>query len=179
VISAFGEAFNNIALHGYGGAASGPIRVEVEWDEEKLVIVVMDRGRTFDLDNVLLPDLDAMQESGMGVFIMRSCMDEVDYHPGPPNVLRLVKLRRPRTELPVSRREAAGAADLPGESARELEQSAWRMKAVRGQSWGLDLEAALEPVFTTEGTSAPPVTTGGTPVPPGMDERMVEGSRRR
>ena len=121
VVSAFGEAFNNIALHGYRDVTPGAIHIEVEWDEDRLVIVVLDTGRTFDLDSVSLPDLDAMQESGMGVFIMRSCMDEVDYRPGPPNVLRLVKLRARRgsgIDL-VAGHDGGRAPILPGHADHE------------------------------------------------------------
>jgi serine/threonine-protein kinase RsbW len=93
VVSAFGEAFNNIAVHGFDGLPPGPVQIEVGWDDEKLVITFVDSGRTFDPDAVSPPALDELPEHGMGLFIMRSCMDEVDYRPGPPNVLRLVKLR--------------------------------------------------------------------------------------
>jgi len=99
VVSAFGEAFNNIAVHGYDGLAPQPVQIEVDWDHEKLVITCVDNGHTFDPETVALPDLDALPEHGMGLFIMRSCMDQIDYRPGPPNVLRLIKLRSRRDGL--------------------------------------------------------------------------------
>jgi serine/threonine-protein kinase RsbW len=95
VVSAFGEAFNNIVVHGFQNLEPQPVQIEVDWDEERLVITFVDDGRTFDPETVGLPDLDALPEHGMGLFIMRSCMDQVDYRPGPPNVLRLVKLLGP------------------------------------------------------------------------------------
>ena len=91
VVSAFGEAFNNIAVHGFEGCPPGPVQIEVGWDDEKLIITCVDSGQTFDPDAVAPPALDELPEHGMGLFIMRSCMDEVVYQPGPPNVLRLVK----------------------------------------------------------------------------------------
>ncbi len=93
VVSAFGEAFNNIAVHAHRGIAPTPTSIEVDWDEEKLVITITDRGRSYDPGDVAPPELAELPEHGMGLFIMKSCMDEVDYQPGPPNVLRLVKLR--------------------------------------------------------------------------------------
>ena len=56
VVSAFGEAFNNIAVHGFGGLTPEPVHVEVDWDEDKLVITCVDTGRVFDPDAVALPD---------------------------------------------------------------------------------------------------------------------------
>lgn len=94
VVSAVGEAFNNVALHGYAGVTPGQVQIEVEWDRERLVVTMVDSGSTFDPSSVAPPKLDEMPERGMGLFIMTSCMDEVDYQPGPPHVLRLVKLRR-------------------------------------------------------------------------------------
>ncbi len=93
VISAFGEAFNNIAIHGYAGVAPGPVHIEVGWDEEKLVITSIDEGKVFDPEAVAQLDLEELHEHGMGLFIMKSCVDEVEYRAGPPNVLRLVKRR--------------------------------------------------------------------------------------
>jgi serine/threonine-protein kinase RsbW len=90
VISAFGEAFNNAVLHSYG-PDGGEIEIEVEPMADRLVIRLKDHGRTFDIERVPEPDLDSLPESGLGLFIMRSCMDAVEYSPGRPNVLSMTK----------------------------------------------------------------------------------------
>lgn len=100
VVSAFGEAFNNVAVHGFSGLIPRPVQIEVDWNDEQLTVVMIDEGRTFDPERVSPPDLDALPERGMGLFIMQTCMDEVDYRPGPPNVLRMTKLRRREALLP-------------------------------------------------------------------------------
>ncbi|APR85083.1 Hypothetical protein A7982_10432 [Minicystis rosea] len=94
VVSAFGEAFNNVAVHGFRGRAPEPVDIEIDWDRERLVITMTDTGHTFDPGSVAPPNLDELPENGMGLFIMKSCMDVVDYRPGPPNVLALVKRRQ-------------------------------------------------------------------------------------
>ena len=94
VTSAFGEALNNIALHAYGNGVRGQVQVEVEWNERELGVTLVDSGQTFDPKTVASPNLDALPENGLGLFIIGQCVDVVDYRPGPPNVLRLVK-RRP------------------------------------------------------------------------------------
>lgn len=92
VISAVGEAFNNIAVHGYRDEAPGPVEIEVALDRRgRLAVEMRDYGRSFDFVNARPPDLDALPESGMGIFIMNKVMDEVVYRPGRPNVLKLVK----------------------------------------------------------------------------------------
>lgn len=117
VVSAFGEAFNNVAVHGFRDVAPEPVQIEVDWDPDRLVITMIDSGRTFDPETVAAPDLDELPENGMGLFIMASCMDEVDYRPGPPNVLRLVKMRNREGLLPPAppdgeRRRFEGAAPV-------------------------------------------------------------------
>ena len=123
VVSAFGEAFNNIAVHGFDGLPPQPVQIEVDWDEEKLVITCVDTGHIFDPDTVALPDLDALPEHGMGLFIMRSCMDQIDYRPGPPNVLRLVKLRARRDGVlpPPPSSGPVPSSETPGPSPRSAE----------------------------------------------------------
>jgi serine/threonine-protein kinase RsbW len=92
VISAVGEAFNNIAVHGYRDTAPGLVEIDVVVDRRgRLAVEMRDYGRSFDPRKVTPPDLDALPESGMGIFIMNEVMDEVDYRPGRPNVLKLVK----------------------------------------------------------------------------------------
>jgi serine/threonine-protein kinase RsbW len=92
VISAVGEAFNNIAVHGYRDANPGVVEIDVAVDRRgRLAVQMRDYGRSFDPRHATPPDLDALPESGMGIFIMNEVMDEVDYRPGRPNVLTLVK----------------------------------------------------------------------------------------
>jgi serine/threonine-protein kinase RsbW len=91
VVSALSEAFNNVAIHGYGGREPGVVQIEVTVTAETLQIELRDYGRSFDLASVPPPRLEEMPESGLGIFIIKSFMDAVEYTPGCPNVLKLVK----------------------------------------------------------------------------------------
>jgi len=105
LVSAVGEAYNNIALHGYAGREPGAIRMEIEQGSDWIRVVLEDTGASFDPALARPPDLDALPESGLGVFIMQSFVDEVTYVPGPPNVLTLFKrLDEPREASLNSRR---------------------------------------------------------------------------
>lgn len=150
-VSALGEAFNNIAIHSYAGRPPGEVVVEISWSRDEIVMQITDDGASFDPDVVELPDLDALPEGGMGLFIIRSFMDEVDYQAGPPNVLRLVKRRAADDEAaPMSKRSTGSRSDSAakgspsgrsGSIAREpagedrgsvSAGSGWRMIAVHG-----------------------------------------------
>lgn len=94
VVSAFGEAFNNIAIHGYAetsGEVTPEIEIEIELEPERVLLRIFDHGRSFDPLEVPDPELDDLPERGMGLFIIRSFVDTVVYTPGTPNVLELSK----------------------------------------------------------------------------------------
>jgi len=99
VISAFSEAFNNVVIHSYG-AKAGELEIEIEPSHDRLTIRLMDYGKTFDMAVVPQPDLDLLPESGLGVFIMRSFMDDVTYLSGHPNVLSMTKLLKANKRQP-------------------------------------------------------------------------------
>jgi serine/threonine-protein kinase RsbW len=91
LVSAFNEAFNNAVLHAYAGTPDGMVEISLDTEPARLVLRIADHGRSFDPRSVTEPDLDSLPEGGLGLYIMRSFMNEVDYQPGDPNVLRLVK----------------------------------------------------------------------------------------
>jgi serine/threonine-protein kinase RsbW len=91
VVSAFGEAFNNTAIHSYDPRHPGEVEIQVDVGTSAITIRLIDHGKSFSLEDVPVPDLDALPESGLGLFIIRSFMDEVKYVPGSPNVLSMTK----------------------------------------------------------------------------------------
>ena len=88
-ISAFSEIYNNIALHAYDGDAHGPIEFTVHIGSDRLVVEMSDMGKTFDIEAVPVPD--ELPTGGMGIYIARTMLDELEYQPGPPNRWRLAK----------------------------------------------------------------------------------------
>lgn len=94
VVSAVSEAFNNIAIHGYGDGTPADVEMQIELGPEHITVRLSDTGKSFDFFAVSNPDLAELPESHMGLFIVRSFMDEVSYTPGQagaPNVLTLTK----------------------------------------------------------------------------------------
>jgi serine/threonine-protein kinase RsbW len=91
LVSAVGEAFNNIALHGYRGRPADVVRLQLEVASGYLRVTLEDFGASFDPHAAPPPDLAALPESGMGIFIMRSFVDEISYQDGRPNVLTFLK----------------------------------------------------------------------------------------
>jgi anti-sigma regulatory factor (Ser/Thr protein kinase) len=90
VVSAVGEAFNNVVLHGYAGRKEGSIDLRIQTRRGLIRIVLRDWGASFDPTTVPPPAFDTLPESGLGLYIMQSFMD-MTYRAGRPNLLTLSK----------------------------------------------------------------------------------------
>lgn len=72
---AVGEACNNAILHGNKNMENFDIDFIIEADS--FIIDIKDKGSGFDIDKCPTPDLCNPKESGLGIFIIKSLMDEV------------------------------------------------------------------------------------------------------
>jgi serine/threonine-protein kinase RsbW len=97
VVSAFNEAFNNLARHGGEKLKDKNIMVVVEVTDSQIIIELHDSGKGFNFLKKLeqdVPEPGELRESGMGLFIMRSFMSELKYQSSTEdgvNVLRMVR----------------------------------------------------------------------------------------
>ncbi len=116
VVSAVGEAFNNIVLHGYADRQArekqareqqqiGSVDLRIQTRRGHIRIELRDWGSGFDPRRVPPPAFDTLPESGLGLFIMQSFM-EMAYRPGRPNLLTLSKRY---VERPSAIRKSEGA----------------------------------------------------------------------
>ncbi len=93
VVSAVGEAFNNIVLHAYAGLP-GKAELELAFEMDTLTVRMLDTGAGFDFSTERGQGHETLRESHMGLEIMQACMDEVTYArggPTTPNVLTMTK----------------------------------------------------------------------------------------
>jgi len=97
---AFHEAFTNIHKHAYGGLSEGLVIIEVTVSPDRIEIRLEDEGKGFDPDKVPVPDFDTPCEGGLGVWLMRTLMNEFRYYVDAKgrNVLHLVKHCHPKRQ---------------------------------------------------------------------------------
>ncbi|MCL1895624.1 MAG: ATP-binding protein [Clostridiales bacterium] len=74
---AISEACTNIVCHSHK-SLDFTYDVELELDSAKLSITVKDEGVGFGVDDYVEPVPGEERESGLGIFIIRALMDEVD-----------------------------------------------------------------------------------------------------
>jgi len=92
------EACTNIIKHGYSTDLSGSITMKVMVNEERLIVELIDQGKSFDPNSVSNPNLknyvETGKKGGLGIFIMRKFLDEINYEiNNHHNILRLTKNR--------------------------------------------------------------------------------------
>jgi serine/threonine-protein kinase RsbW len=91
------EACTNIIKHAYHFDPRKDIVVRVSGSDGAFVIAIRDRGDVFNPGAIETPDLKEYmthyRRGGLGVYLMRSLMDKVEYdiHPGMMNEVRLTK----------------------------------------------------------------------------------------
>lgn len=81
LLIAVSELVMNAIVHGNKEQESKKVRVTVEYDEDIMRIKILDEGNGFKFDkdiNLKLPD-DTHEESGRGMFIAKSLVEEMDY----------------------------------------------------------------------------------------------------
>ncbi|MFQ5424882.1 MAG: ATP-binding protein [Phycisphaerae bacterium] len=95
---AIDEALANVIKHGYRGDSDEPIVILMsvarsEDGRRGLSVIVRDRGRQVDPSTIRSRDLDDVRPGGLGVHIIQTVMDEVEYSCPPEGgmQLRMVK----------------------------------------------------------------------------------------
>ena len=93
---AIDEACTNIIKHAYGFDPTQHIGITIRAGNKTFEVLITDQGRQFDPSAIPSPDmreyLTHFRRGGLGVYLMRSLMDKVEYsiRPG-KNEVRLVK----------------------------------------------------------------------------------------
>lgn len=91
------EACTNVIKHSYKFATDKDIVITIVPGNGVFEISIHDEGVSFDPETVKQPNmkeyLSQYRRGGLGMYLMRSLMDKVEYHvyPGPHNEVRMTK----------------------------------------------------------------------------------------
>lgn len=97
IVLAVDEACTNVIKHAYQYAPDRKIEIVIQPAIDRLQITVIDDGKAFNPSIAKLPDLKQhlshYRRGGLGVYLMRTLMDKVEYKlaPGKRNEVRLTK----------------------------------------------------------------------------------------
>ena len=95
------EACTNVIKHAYKFDPGKEITVTIKGNDAEFEVSVLDSGKQFNPSEVHSPDmkeyLSHYRRGGLGVYLMKSLMDKIEYDivPGRQNKVRLIKYLRP------------------------------------------------------------------------------------
>jgi len=104
VLLSVDEVLTNVIRHSLGGGAlegaKQKIRISFADQGECIEVQVEDQGPCFDPRTLPDPKLPSEKPGGLGIYLVRSLMDRIDYEPLKPqgNRLRLVKYKNRKKE---------------------------------------------------------------------------------
>jgi len=92
------EAYTNIIKHAYKFDASKSVKIDLEFDDQKLSVRLRDKGESFNEDKYVMPDISEQiknkRRGGMGIYLMKKLMDKVTYDTsGSENEIIMLKKR--------------------------------------------------------------------------------------
>jgi anti-sigma regulatory factor (Ser/Thr protein kinase)/PAS domain-containing protein len=93
---AFSEAAANVHRHAYGGRRDGRVDLCVAIDDDRVVVTVEHDGLPFDPEGYEPPDLGRPSESGYGLYLIASLVDQVSFERAQSGG-RVVLIKRKRT----------------------------------------------------------------------------------
>lgn len=97
VVLAVDEAVTNVIKHAYKFSPDGDILIKVKCSNEKIEIQITDFGLPFSPNSIPVPDLKKYfkekRVGGLGIFLMKSLMDDVNYKsvPNKFNQVNIIK----------------------------------------------------------------------------------------
>lgn len=82
LLLAVNEAISNAMLHGNKASVDKKVSLKVEMEDTSLKVYIKDEGKGFNPDSVPDPTEpeNIFRDSGRGLYIMKSCMDEISYN---------------------------------------------------------------------------------------------------
>ena len=101
LVLAADEALTNIIRHAYEGATDQPIDIYIHSDGTELHLTLRDYGHPVPRETIRSRDLDDVRPGGLGVHIMTTCMDSVEFqHPGDGGTKLVMSKRIDAAPLP-------------------------------------------------------------------------------
>lgn len=96
------EAVTNIIRHAYQGDATQRIHLRMCDEADCVELELLDQGKNVPASALEQKPRAALEPGGLGIPLMKKCMDHFQYEPRPGGGSRLLlrKLRRPRNEEP-------------------------------------------------------------------------------
>ncbi len=94
IVLAIDEACSNVIRHGYGPDFTGDIELEILEEENELVFRLTDSAEPVDPAILERAPPDELRAGGLGIHLIRSVMDRVEYAEAPAGRVNLLLMRK-------------------------------------------------------------------------------------
>jgi serine/threonine-protein kinase RsbW len=90
------EIINNAIIHGNQKDPDKKVKIEIEFSEDRLTIAITDQGSGFSPDDIPSPiqDDNLLKETGRGIFIVRSLVDDLVIEQAPEGGTRMIIIKK-------------------------------------------------------------------------------------
>jgi serine/threonine-protein kinase RsbW len=86
------EAMSNAIKYGNPDNREETVHILINIKDNELFIRIYDYGQGFDINEIPLPDFDALEDRGRGIFLIKTLMDSVQYRKqSDGNILEMIK----------------------------------------------------------------------------------------
>lgn len=83
IVLAVDEACTNLIKHGYKYKFTENITIDIKCKDSQFIVNIIDNSQPFDPREIIDPDLEKYRneyrKGGLGIFIMKSLVDNIDY----------------------------------------------------------------------------------------------------
>ncbi len=83
IVLAVDEACSNIIRHGYDQNPNGQLHIVIQTSDNRFTVTLNDHGKSYDILTHPLPDMEAYlaakKSGGLGIKLIRSLVDEIEY----------------------------------------------------------------------------------------------------
>lgn len=93
---AINEAIANIYEHSYEGAKDKPIFIYFNWRDNGLEIILRDFGKQTPPEEIKPRNLEEFKDGGLGVFLIKTLVDEVKWEPCKGVGMRTILYKKPK-----------------------------------------------------------------------------------
>jgi len=88
------EGCTNSIRHAYGNVPGKKIRIAVSDQKSKVIVKIRDYGKKIDLEKIPSPTLPPEKPGGLGIYFMKTFMDELKYNTRHARGTELILIKR-------------------------------------------------------------------------------------
>jgi len=101
------EACTNSIRHAYGNKAGKAVRVTIRDEKDRIIFRIRDYGKKIDLSKIPEPVLPPVNPGGLGIYFMKTFMDEMQYNTQHAKGTELILTKHKKSKMSQRKRDVS------------------------------------------------------------------------